>query len=405
LLRNWIVRAYVAWGHFRVLAAFFLIDVVALSLVRRGNSGAVVIIKFDVLGDYVLFRNFLPAVRRDPAFRGRPLVFCGNAAVRAMAETFDRELVDEFIWIEYPKGEIRPVERFKLLRRLKRLGAEIALHPSFWRNLLEADGLVRATGAPVRIGWQVPPCPPIWSDKTGWIDWNPDIFRRLGNPCYTRLLPYRTRYIFEFQRNRLFFQSVLQDPLLPDKPTLSPAPVELPSLPARFALILPGAGHTVKEWPAENYGRVARQIFDRYGLAIVVTGAARDADKARHIEETAGLPVMDLTGRLSLPQLVAVISRAELVLANDSGGIHLAAALGRKGVGVAVGAGLIAFHPYPPEINETVRFVYPAAIRAAPSYEAYVNTAPRGERIPIKDVSVESVLETVKDLLESGGAA
>jgi ADP-heptose:LPS heptosyltransferase len=250
----------------------------------------------------------------------------------------------------------------------------------------------------------VPPDPPVWSEKTGRVDWNPLFIQRLGDRCYTRLLPTPPA-MFEFKRNRLFFQSVLQDPLLPDRPALTPAPVELPPLPARFALFLPGAGNAVREWPAENYGRVARYLFDRHGLSIVVSGAAGDADKARRIAETAGLPVLDLTGRLNLPQLVALVARAELLLSNESGGIHLAAALGTKGVAVSMGISLIHFHPYPPDMKTSVRFVYPPAIRDAPSYEAYLAATPRGERIPIEDVSVESVLETVNDLLESGGAA
>jgi ADP-heptose:LPS heptosyltransferase len=402
-LRHFLARCFVSWGHFRLLLVYLCIDVIALAFVRRGSSGAVVIIKHDVLGDYVLFRNFLQAVRLEPAFQGRRLVFCGNGAMRDLAETLDRALIDEFIWVDYPKGELRPLRRFKLLRRLKKLGAEIALHPAFWRNLLEADALVRATGAPVRIGWELPPSYPSWSEKTGWIDWNPPIFKWLGDRCYTRLLPYPTRYIFEFKRNQLFFQSVLTNPVLPEKPTLSAPPVELPPLPTRYAVLMPGAGHAVREWPAENYGRLARHLFDRYGLSIVVTGGARDAEKARRIGSAAGLTPVDLTGRLSLPQLAGVVARAEVVLANDSGGIHLAAALGIKAVGMSMGFSLIDFHPYPPEMEPTVRFVYPPAIREAPSHEAFLAALPPGDRLNIEDVSVESVVEAVDELLQGRG--
>jgi ADP-heptose:LPS heptosyltransferase len=399
-LRHFFARNFVRLCHLRVFLVYLFIDVIALAFVRRGNSGAVVIIKHDVLGDYVLFRNFLPAIRRDPAFRGRPLVFCGNGALRDLVETLDGALFDQFIWAEFPKGEIRPRQRFQLLRRLKQLGAEIALHPAFWRNLLEADALVRATGAPVRIGWQVPPSVPFWGEKTGWINWNPHFFKWLGDRCYTRLLPFPKRYLFEFTRNQFFFQSVLQDPVLPGKPSMTPPSVQVPPLPERFAVLMPGAGQAVREWPAENYGRVARYLFDRHGLSIVVTGGTRDSDKARRIEKTSGLTPVDLTGRLSLPQLAAVVARAELVLANDSGGIHLTAALGRKGIAVSASSSLVDFHPYPADLNPTVRFVYPKAIREASSHEAFLAALVPGERVPVEEVSVEAVLETVDEVLE-----
>ena len=172
-LRFFLARCY-AYFHWTVeLLLFFFIDVLALAFVRRGNSGAVVIIKHDALGDYVLFRNFLEAVRAHPPYRERKLIFCGHPAVREMAEAFDGGLIDEFIVLDESAGGIRPLGRFRLLRRLKKIGAAVALHPAYRRSLLRSGGLIRATGAPERITWANPPATPIWSEKTGWINWKP----------------------------------------------------------------------------------------------------------------------------------------------------------------------------------------------------------------------------------------
>jgi ADP-heptose:LPS heptosyltransferase len=162
---------------------------------------------------------------------------------------------------------------------------------------------------------------------------------------------------------------------------------------------MPGAGFAIKEWPVESYGRAARHLSGRHGLGLVIAGRARDREKARRIGEIAGVVPIDLTGRLGLVQLVALVARAALVLGNDSAGIHLAAALDRKGIAVSGGTALIEFHPYPEAMHPTVRFVYPRIIREAESYRAYADGNLTGGRIPVSEVEVEAVVQAIDALL------
>jgi ADP-heptose:LPS heptosyltransferase len=389
-LRFFIVRTYWRLKCLRTLIEFFLIDVLALALVRRGKSDAVLIVKNDLIGDYILFRNFLDALRESPAYRGRRLVLCLNSQLEELVRAFDGDRVDEFIGIDRGGGWR---EHFALLAQLKRLGPAVVLNPTVWRTFLGADALVRATGAPERIGLAAPPSRPTWSEKTGWINWNPHFFQRLGDRCYTRLVETPPGLVFEFERNRIFFRAILGDVRLPDRPSLVPVPVDLPELPARFALLLPGASHLPREWPPENFGRVARHLAGKHGLAIVVTGTAGDGEKARVIAASSGVPVIDLTGRLTLVQLVAVVARAEFILCNESAGVHLAAALRRRAVAVATDGSLISFHPDPPELGPTVRYVYPPVMRRAPSLETFGGRTTAG--IPASEVEVEAVIAEV----------
>jgi ADP-heptose:LPS heptosyltransferase len=388
-LRFFIVRTYWRLQCLLFLAEFFILDRLALTFVRRGKSNAVLIVKNDHLGDYILLRNFLAAVRANPAYRGRRIVFCGNSVLGDLVRTFDGDSVDEFIGIDRQAGNR---ERFALLCKLKRLGPATVLNPTVWRTLRGTDALVRAAGAPDRIGLAAPPSRPAWSEKTGWINWNPHLFQRLGDRCYTRLVE-SPELVFEFERNRIFFRAVLGDVPLPSRPSLEPAPVELPALPDRFALLLPGASHLTREWPAEKFGLVARHLVEIYGLAIVATGTAGDAEKAQRIAQVSGVPVLDLTGQLSLVQLVAVVARAGFVLTNESGGGHLATALRRPAVAVATDGSIISFHPYPPELKPTVRFVYPPAIRQAASLAQFGGRTTAG--IPATEVEVETVIAAV----------
>jgi heptosyltransferase-2 len=92
----------------------------------------------------------------------------------------------------------------------------------------------------------------------------------------------------------------------------------------------PGAayGHA-KQWPPDRVARVIGALSGRAMTAVLV-GAAADRGTARAIESSlpAGTRVVDLVGRTSLRQLVGVIARCAAFVSNDSGAMHVAAALG-----------------------------------------------------------------------------
>jgi ADP-heptose:LPS heptosyltransferase len=91
-----------------------------------------------------------------------------------------------------------------------------------------------------------------------------------------------------------------------------------------FALLLPGTNWPTKRWPVEKYAALVEPLRQRFGLASVA-GGGPDA-----LELAAGIGAdRNLAGRTSLRQLVALLERADLVIANDSGPMHIASALAR----------------------------------------------------------------------------
>jgi heptosyltransferase I len=90
-----------------------------------------------------------------------------------------------------------------------------------------------------------------------------------------------------------------------------------------FAVLLPGANWATKRWPAQNFAALVGPLKERFGLETVVAGGKDD------VELAAGIGGINLVGRTSLAQLAALIERADLVIANDTGPMHIAAALGR----------------------------------------------------------------------------
>lgn len=99
-----------------------------------------------------------------------------------------------------------------------------------------------------------------------------------------------------------------------------------------LALLHPGASVEEKRWPAEGFGRVARGLI-RQGYVVAATGSKGEREiSSRVCEITPG--AIDLSGKTDLSTLIGLVSRANLLISNDTGPAHLAYALGTPSVTV-----------------------------------------------------------------------
>ncbi len=83
-----------------------------------------------------------------------------------------------------------------------------------------------------------------------------------------------------------------------------------------------------KQWPAHHYATVARE-FSRRGWSIWLFGSSRDTAFAQQIADQSVVPVLNLCGKTSLLQAVDLLALCQAVVSNDSGLMHIAAALHR----------------------------------------------------------------------------
>jgi ADP-heptose:LPS heptosyltransferase len=110
-------------------------------------------------------------------------------------------------------------------------------------------------------------------------------------------------------------------------------------VPPRFApyvCIHPGASVPERRWPADRFACVAKTLADR-GLRIVLTGSAAEAQLTHSLASSIAAPVVDLAGKTSLATIAAVIARSRLLVCNDTGVSHVAAAVRTPSVVVSTG--------------------------------------------------------------------
>ncbi len=94
--------------------------------------------------------------------------------------------------------------------------------------------------------------------------------------------------------------------------------------------LCPGAEYgDAKRWPSEHYAQVAKSCLER-GWQVWLFGSPKDAEVAAGINRLASGRCIDLTGKTSLTEAVDLLSLADIVVSNDSGLMHVAAALDKK---------------------------------------------------------------------------
>lgn len=101
----------------------------------------------------------------------------------------------------------------------------------------------------------------------------------------------------------------------------------------RVALIPGAARGPSKRWPAEHFAAAGRSLAAA-GARIVVLGGPGEVELGRTVADGVGGGAVSLAGETSLPDLAAVLSLCRVAVANDSGGMHLAAAAGARVVAV-----------------------------------------------------------------------
>jgi len=102
---------------------------------------------------------------------------------------------------------------------------------------------------------------------------------------------------------------------------------------AGWVAINPGAAFgSAKRWYPERFAAVAEALASKYGFRVLLVGGAGETQIGAQIKDTMRSSPLDLTGKTSVRQLMALLSEMDLVVTNDSGPMHIAAAFERPTV-------------------------------------------------------------------------
>jgi ADP-heptose:LPS heptosyltransferase len=305
-----LVAAVDAPGRLRARAPAGAIDRAALR--------DVLVLRLDRIGDVLMALPALADLRHAlPAARIRLAVGRWSEEVAQMAP------VDEVILWSAPWAGRRG-EGAESRRALARKAWEMASRPPDAAIDLQGDVraalLMRLTSARVRVGyantgggsWLTHVVP--LDETVSWVEQNRRAVEVVAGP----------------RREAATAAHVTADPgwargLLEREGLGGPRP---------WVGIHPSGGRVIKQWPVDRWREVARRLQETAGATVVVTGGGGDRDLARALGEGLPRPVIDLSGRLSVAETMAVIGALDLFLSPDTGPMHMACAMGTPSVAV-----------------------------------------------------------------------
>lgn len=154
--------------------------------------------------------------------------------------------------------------------------------------------------------------------------------------------------------------------------------------------IMPGAEYgPAKQWPIEFYAELVDKLADA-GVQSWLLGSAKDREAAERIVRLTGGKGVNLCGRTTLPDVVDLIAHTRLAVSNDSGLMHIAAAVNCPVVAI-YGSSSPA---YTPPLSDLAMVMY-KGIECSPCFQ---RQCPYGHYRCLKEITAGDVLQAVKTL-------
>ena len=250
--------------------------------------------------------------------------------------------------------------------------------------------LVAGAGIPIRIGYDLPRTRPFLTHvlASPWrlhavylaLQVAAAAASSLGRawhvpPHLVRRSPFRTTREEEAEAEAVMSETGLSDPVI----------------------IHPGSSWPLKNWPPLRWAKLAAALREEYGISPLVLGGSEEQELVATVVAASGQAALGLAGRLSLGGLAALHRRARLVVATDSGPVHLATFAGAPVVGLYGPADHLVFAPCSEaERHRVVRVPLPCS-----PCGTLVNPPCGAVSEPscVASIEVEAVLAACSDLL------
>lgn len=160
-----------------------------------------------------------------------------------------------------------------------------------------------------------------------------------------------------------------------------------------------GGDASYRRWEPQNFSFIAQRLLkDHRDISFLIFGASDEARLCDAIEKGFDGRVINLCGRLRLPQSIALIKRCELVLSNDGGILHIAASQKVKTVSIFGPVDSRVYGPYPPTPRNKV--VVADMVKCRPCYTSFkYKTCETHECL--KEIDRDKVLKLMEESLGS----
>ena len=318
--------------------------------VKKGSADAVLIIRLDAIGDFILWLDSAQHFRK--IYLDKKIVLLGNQVWTDIAKKFP--YWDEVWELNRRKFYRNLPYRMRLLKKIRKAGFDVVIQPTYSREFSYGDAIVRISGAREKIG-SVGDCSNIEA-----------IEKKISDQFYTRLIPVNPQPLMELKRNSEFMYGLVGGLGMSMKAGLPDLCLALKGVNnpldnvSGYFVLFPGAGSNGRQWPIAHFATLTDKIYRQSGLTVVVCGSPDEQGLAESLISQTGVPIVNMTGKTNLVELAVIIKDASFLVSNETSAIHFAAAVSTLAFCLLGGGHYRRFMPY--DIENKTKKPHPVAI-------------------------------------------
>lgn len=317
---------------------FFDSLLMALQLfsVKTSDKKQILVVRLDNIGDAVLWLGSAQYLCRIyPRKEYDITLACNQSCIELYEAT---KYFDKVIGINRRDFCRNLFYRYKVLKLINIYTYDSILNPTFSREFLYSDSIIRICRAKNKIAF--------FGDFSNIKKWE----KAISNQWYTKLIPSKEGQVMELIRNTEFIKFLgyrnIHPQIIEWKWILE---YKFNSIDGKYFIIFPGASIKYRMWPHERFADISTRINQLTGWTIVIAGGAGEEFIADSIIKNLSIHevrCINLVGKTNLIELATIIKHAQLLIGNDTSAIHMAAAVRTPSVCILGGGHYGRFMPY-----------------------------------------------------------
>lgn len=376
---------------------FLLIDFSLRHFKGTPIFNSLIIVRTDAIGDYILFRNFLSALKSDLNYQKTYLTLICNIACKDLAINLDTSFVNRFIFIDKKSFGINIFYRFKFLLNLKKYSYDFLLNPIYSKDLI-SETLCKNIISRKKIAF--------YGDNSNLTN---SVLKK-ENQKYDLLFSSTKELLYEFNRNKEFFEFFLK------KKLSIPLEIKHSSLESfrkinekfeiekPFAILFIGASISLRKWQISNFMKIATYLSQKYRQNIVLCSGKEDLGDAKIIQKSLSYQIdtkiYNLIGKTNLIELASLIYYQSILISNETSAPHLATALHKTCIVISNGNHLFRFTP-PRTYKNYHLILHPNVPKEKKEFKTLFSPNRYQSKFNINDISPQIVCDEIDRVFEN----
>ncbi len=314
-------------------------------LCNKTGKKTILLFRGDGIGDFLFTRPYIRCIKNSKKYGKYKLVLMGTPQMIELAKKYDRDYVNAYITIR----KANPKEKAEFLKEVKKYSFNVIINSVDSKVNYYLEELIQNIKADEKIAhWGFFSRKNLIEEK----DYTEKALKK-----YTEVIDTGSDIIYVWDREKIFFEKLLGEKLPTPQKLSEMQDVDFKS---DFVTVSPFARAPKRTYSQENFAKIINYITSELKMPVVILGTSKEYQRALEIKEKCINPDMVIVkaGYLTISESMFYIRASRLLVANETGTVHIAQDFGVTTVCISNGSYMNTFQPYPK--NEShVHYVYP----------------------------------------------